>query len=281
MAELDGKTALVTGAAGGLGSAIIRGLLDAGAKVMAADINEKGLVALREANKASGNALATRRLDIAAYQDCASAVAETEQLFGRIDILVNNGALGMGVIRDDHFTHLVGIEEITPEVWDTFFKVNVSGAWYLTRAAVPGMTARRHGRIINVTTSMFTMLRGKFHPYGPSKSALESMSAGHAQEFAQDGITVNVVVPGGPADTAMVPEASGLKRSDLIPPSAMCGPIVWLASDAAAGVTGNRYIAAKWDQKRSVDANRAEAEAPAGWPSLAQAPVWPGGKPKG
>lgn len=280
MPELSGKTALVTGAAGGLGNAIIKGLLEAGAKVMAADINEQGLIALRETNKASGNALATRRLDIAEYQDCASAVAETERLFGRLDILINNGALGMGVIRDDHFHNLVGIEEITPEVWDKFFRVNVSGAWYLTRAAIPGMKARRSGRIINVTTSMFTMLRGKFHPYGPSKSALESMSAGHAQEFAPDGVTVNVVVPGGPADTAMVPGSSGLDRRDLIPPSAMCGPIIWLCSDAAAGVTGNRYIAAKWDVKRSVEANRAEAEAPAGWPSLAQAPVWPGGKPK-
>ena len=57
---------------------------------------------------------------------------------------------------------------------------------------------------------MFTMLRAKFHPYGPSKAAMEAMSAGHAEEFAPDGITVNVVVPGGPADTAMVPARLGL-----------------------------------------------------------------------
>jgi NAD(P)-dependent dehydrogenase (short-subunit alcohol dehydrogenase family) len=105
------------------------------------------------------------------------------------------------------------------------------------------------------------------------------MSAGHAQEFEADGITVNVVVPGGPADTAMVPVASGLKRSDLIPPSAMCGPIVWLCSEAGTGVTGRRYVAAEWKSDRSVDDNRKAAEAPAGWPQLAQAPVWPGGKP--
>ncbi len=278
--ELSGKTALVTGAAGGLGRALIQGLLDAGAKVMAADINEQGLVALAAANVASSNALATRRLDLADAMDCAAAVAATEKLFGHIDILVNNGALGMGVIRDDHFTNLVAIEEISPEVWEKFFRVNVSGAWYLTRAAAAGMKARGSGRIVNVTTSMFTMLRGRFHPYGPSKAALESMSAGHAQEFEPYGITVNVVVPGGPADTAMVPGSSGLDRRDLIPPSAMSGPIVWLCSDAATGVTGNRYVAAKWDQNRSVVANRAEAEAPAGWPSHAGAPVWPGGKPK-
>lgn len=280
MPELSGKTALVTGAAGGLGRAIVKGLLDAGAKVMAADINAQGLVALAETNRSAANALSTIRLDIADHAACEAAVAETERLFGHVDILVNNGALGMGLIRDDHMTNLVGIEEIAPEVWDKFMRINLSGAWYLTRAAVPGMKARRSGRIVTVTTSMFTMLRGKFHPYGPSKAALESMSAGHAEEFEPDGITVNVVVPGGPADTAMVPEASGYKRADLIPPAAMVPPIVWLCSDAGAAITGKRYIAAEWQAGRTLEANRAAAEAPIGWPSLAGAPVWPGGKPK-
>lgn len=280
MPELTGKTALITGAAGGLGRAIVKGMLDAGAKVMAADINAQGLMALVEANKASGNALSTMQLDIADHKACAKAVAETETAFGAVDILINNGALGMGVIRDDHFSNLVEIEEIEPDVWDQFMRVNLNGAWYLTRAAAPGMKARKFGRIINVTTSMFTMLRGRFHPYGPSKAALEAMSAGHAQEFEPYGITVNVVVPGGPADTAMVPEVSGYKRTDLIPPTAMVGPMVWLASEAGTGVTGRRYIAAEWKTGRSVEANRAAAEAPAGWPSLAGAPVWPGGKPK-
>jgi NAD(P)-dependent dehydrogenase (short-subunit alcohol dehydrogenase family) len=276
---LEGKVALVTGGAGGLGRAIIAGLLDAGAQVMAADINEKGLAALAEANKTSANALATIALDISVQTACEQAVRDTEKAFGKIDILINNGALGMGVIRDDHFTDMVSIEEIEPSVWDQMIRVNLNGAWYLTRAVVPGMKSRGLGRIVNVTTSMFTMLRGKFHPYGPSKAALEAMSAGHAQEFEPHGITVNVVVPGGPADTAMVPEASGMKRTDLIPPSAMAGPIVWLCSEAGAGITGRRYVAAQWKPGRSIEENRQAAEAPTGWPSLAQAPVWPGGTP--
>ena len=276
---LDGKVALVTGGAGGLGDAIIAGLLDAGAKVMAADINKAGLAALTERRRSAANALSTIELDISVQKACEKAVADTLAAFGKIDILINNGALGMGVISEEHFTNLVTIDQITPDVWDQMIRVNLNGAWYLTRAVVPGMKAQRSGRIINVTTSMFTMLRGKFHPYGPSKAALEAMSAGHAQEFEPDGITVNVVVPGGPADTAMVPEASGLKRGDLIPPSAMCGPIIWLCSDDGAGVTGRRYVAAEWKAGRSLDDNRKSAEAPAGWPQLATAPVWPGGKP--
>lgn len=177
-------------------------------------------------------------------------------------------------------TNLVDIEEITPAVWDKFVAVNLSGGWYMTRAAVPGMKARKSGRIVNVTTSFFTMLRGRFHPYGPVKAGFEALSAGHAQEFEPYGITVNVVVPGGPADTPMVPAESGYARGDLIPPAAMVPPIVWLASDAGAGVTGRRIVAAKWTAGASLEANRAAAEAPIGWPDLAGAPVWPGGKPQ-
>ena len=280
MAErpLAGQTALVTGAAGGLGRAITRGLLDAGARVMATDIVEAGLAALaREVDSAD---LTTRYLDIADAAACDTAVAETQAAFGALDILVNNGALGMGALRDDHMANLVSIEEITPQVWKQFVDVNLSGGWYLTRAAVPAMKQRRHGRIINVTTSFFTMLRGRFHPYGPVKAGFEAMSAGHAEEFRADGITVNVVVPGGPADTAMVPAASGFKRGDLIPPAAMVPPIVWLCSAAAKDVTGKRYIAAKWQAGQPLATNRAAAEAPIGWPELATAPVWPGGTPK-
>ena len=177
-----------------------------------------------------GQRLATRHLDISDQRACAASVEATRERFGALDILINNGALGMGAIRDDHMTNLVGIEEITPETWDRFVAVNFSGAWYLTRAAVPAMKRTGWGRIITVTTSFFTMLRGKFHPYGPVKAGLEAMAAGHAKEFEGTGITVNVIVPGGPADTPMVPASSGLKREDLIPPVQMTYPLLWLCS---------------------------------------------------
>ena len=281
MPTLGGKTALVTGAAGGLGRAITTGLIAAGARVLATDVDEIGLAGLsREIDAKGGKAsLSTRRLDISRHADCAAAVAACEAELGRLDILVNNGALGMGVIRDDHMTRLVSIDEISPETWDRFVAINLSGGWYMTKAAVPGMKARKSGRIVNVTTSFFTMLRGRFHPYGPVKAGFEAMSAGHAQELEPFGITVNVVVPGGPADTAMVPSASGYERAKLIPPAAMVPPIVWLASDEGSGITGKRYIAASWKAGATLADNRAAAEAPIAWPDLANAPVWPGGKP--
>lgn len=281
-AGLQGRTALVTGAAGGIGTELTRALLKAGASVTAGDVSETILSALKEKMAADGlsGRLLCRAFDVSDNAACVAAVQATEQQFGGLDILVNNAGLGMGAIRDDHFVNLVGIEEIAPEMWDRFVRTNLSGAWYLTRAAVPGMKRKGWGRIVTVTTSMFTMLRGKFHPYGPSKAALEAMSAGHAQEFADDNITVNVIVPGGPTDTPMVPASSGLKREDLIKPVQMTYPLLWLCSAAADGVTGKRYVAAHWAEHAAPEAARAAAEAPIGWPSLAAAPVWPGGKPQ-
>ncbi|HJT07545.1 MAG TPA: SDR family oxidoreductase [Stellaceae bacterium] len=282
MQSLSGRTALVTGAAGGIGRELVRALLRAGANVMAADIADDRLKELVRMTTGEGLAerLVSRSLDISDQRSCVAAVEAARARFGTLDILVNNGALGMGAIRDDHMTNLVSIEEITPEIWDRFVAVNFSGAWYLTRAAVPAMKQAGWGRIVTVTTSFYTMLRGRFHPYGPIKAGLEAMAAGHAKEFDGTGITVNVVVPGGPADTPMVPASSGFNREDLIPPVRMTYPLLWLCSGAADRVTGRRYVAARWDPAAPADAARQASEAPIAWPELAAAPVWPGGTPK-
>lgn len=275
--RLDGRVALVTGAAGGIGREIVRGLSEAGATVVATDVSAEGLERLRAELGRPG--LSTGLLDISDQSACAATVERVRADHGGPDILINNAAVGMGVIRDDHMTRLVEIEEIAPAVWDRFVATNLSGAWYLTQAVVPQMKRAGWGRIVTVTTSFFTMLRGRFHPYGPCKAGLEAMAAGHAAEFAGTGITVNVVVPGGPTDTPFVPESSGFRRSDLIPPSVMAPPVVWLCGGAADGVSGRRYVAASWDAGAPVEDARAASEAPIGWPDLATAPVWPTGDP--
>ncbi|HEX4894607.1 MAG TPA: SDR family NAD(P)-dependent oxidoreductase, partial [Hyphomicrobiaceae bacterium] len=106
---LAGKTAFVTGAAGGLGRTIVGGLISAGARVFATDVDEVVLAALARGIEAKHGKerVLTRRLDISDYTACAQTVAAAEGALGRIDILVNNGALGMGVIRADHMTNLV------------------------------------------------------------------------------------------------------------------------------------------------------------------------------
>jgi NAD(P)-dependent dehydrogenase (short-subunit alcohol dehydrogenase family) len=280
-AEFEGRSVLITGAAGGFGRVLTRAFAERGAHVLAADVAADGLSALADEMKADGIAdrLTTRTVDISDHGACVRAVAAASEPRGHLDILINNGALSMNVISPHHMTEMVEIEAIEPAVWDKFLAVNMSGGWYLTRAAVPGMKKAGWGRIINVTTSFFTMLRGRFHPYGPSKAGFEAMSAGHAQEFAPYGVTVNVVVPGGPSDTAMVPLESGYDRSQLIPTTAMVPPIIWLCSTAADQVTGNRYVAAHWNPGLQPDEARKACEAPIGWPDLAGSPVWPGGKP--
>ena len=279
--ELEGRVAIVTGAAGGFGRELVRGLLGAGARVAALDIDEERLAELAgmHPDEAGTGRLVTRRVDIARYAECEAAVAHTREKLGGLHILVNNGALGMGIIRRDHMTELVEIHEISPEVWDRFVAVNLSGAWYMTRAATDGLLAQGWGRIISVTTSFFTMLRGKFHPYSPPKAGLEAMAAGHAKEFAGTGVTVNVVVPGGPADTPMVPEESGIDRALMVPPSAMVPPVLWLCSEAGGAWTGHRYIAGDWDAAADSAAAAAGCRAPIGWEVLAGSPVWPGGRP--
>jgi NAD(P)-dependent dehydrogenase (short-subunit alcohol dehydrogenase family) len=280
MSSLNGKVAIITGAAGGFGQVLVRAFLEAGARVAALDVDEGRL---RELSGALGSAYENRFLglsaDIADYAACERAIAQTRSVLGGVHILINNGALGMGIIRTDCMTRLIDIEEITPAMWQRFVAVNFSGAWNMTRAVIPHLRAQRWGRIVSVTTSFFTMLRGGFQPYGPTKAGLEAMAAAHAQEFSGSGITVNVVVPGGPADTPMVPPESGFKRDELISPHVMPPPMLFLCSEEAGTITGNRYVASHWDSRLPPAEAEARCRAPIAWMQLAQSPIWPGGKP--
>ena len=274
--DLKGRVAVVTGAAGGFGRVFTRSLLEAGAKVAALDVAEDPLVAFADTLKADGlgAGLMTHACDIGVYGARAEAIERVRTEFGDPDILVNNAALGMGVIRADHMTNLVSIDDLA-EIWDQFVAVNLSGGWYLTKLTAPAMLSQGWGRIFDVTTSFFTMLRGKFHPYGPSKAGFEAMAAGHAQEFEGTGVTVNVIVPGGPSDTAMVPPEYDVPRDQLIPTTAMLGPFEFLLSEAGAEVTGKRFIAANWDRSKPIEDARAASESPIAWPDLTKTAVWP------
>jgi NAD(P)-dependent dehydrogenase (short-subunit alcohol dehydrogenase family) len=272
---------IVTGAAGGIGRVVTRAFLEHGVRVAAFDVAEVALSELSTELEAAGHGgrFLTHEVDVSDWRACEAAIAETLDTLGGLHVLVNNATLGMGVVRTDHMTNLVRIEELTPEVWDAFGGVNFSGAWYMTRFAAPHRREQGWGRVIDVTTSFFTMLRGSFHPYGPVKAAMEAMAAGHARELEGTGVTVNVVVPGGPADTAMIPEQSGLRRDDLIDPGVMAHPMLWLCTDAADAITGNRYVAARWDTSLPPAQAAAGCAAPIAWPELAQSPVGPGGRP--
>ncbi len=276
--ELNGRVALITGAAGGIGQALARGFVGAGLNVALCDTAKDGLDRLQ--NELGADRTIALALDVSDPAACRDAVARTIARFGRLDVLVNNAAIGMSTVREDHMRRVVQIEDIAPELWARFMAVNLSGPFNMAHAAVPGMRAQKFGRIINVTTSFFTMLNPGFSPYGPAKSGLEAFSASLAGELKGTGITVNVVVPGGPTDTPMVPDDGSIERSQMIRPEKMAPPMLHLASDAGSGITGMRFVAAKWDAALPVVEAMAASGAPAGWPELAKSPVWPGGGPK-
>ena len=279
---LSDKCVMITGAAGGIGYALTEGFLRAGARVVAMDVSEAALARLvsnMTMQRLGRGTLLPLETDVSDAQACQSAVESALETFGQLDALINNAALGMGLVRSDHMTNLVATDELTPELWDRFISVNLSGAWYLSYYAFAHMRERGFGRVINVSTSFFTMLRSGFQPYGPAKAAMEAMSASHAAEFQGSGVTVNVVVPGGPADTPMVPTEAPFERGDLVAPARMFPPMAWLIGEAGDDVTGNRYIAANWDPQLPALEAAAAAGSPTAWPDLAQNPVWPGGKP--
>ncbi|MBL6615208.1 MAG: SDR family oxidoreductase [Reyranella sp.] len=276
--DLNDRVALITGAAGGIGQALARAFVAAGLRVALCDTAKDGLRLLQ--GELGAERTIALPLDVSDPAACRDSVARTIARFGRLDVLVNNAAIGMSVVREDHMRRVVQIEDITPELWARFMAVNLSGPFNMAHAAVPGMRAQKFGRIINVTTSFFTMLNPGFSPYGPAKSGLEAWSASLAGELLGTGITVNVVVPGGPTDTPMVPDDGSIERSQMIRPQKMAPPMLHLASDAGSAVTGMRFVAAEWDAAVPVAEAMAASGAPAGWPELARSPVWPGGGPK-
>src|SRR5262245_16428973 len=123
--SLNGKVAIVTGAAGGFGRVLVPALLAEGAKVSALDVNETGLGALANALPSeSRQRVLVKLTDISDYAACEHAVANTIAELGGLHIVINNGALGMGAIRADHMLKRVGIREITPEMWQRFVSTN-------------------------------------------------------------------------------------------------------------------------------------------------------------
>jgi NAD(P)-dependent dehydrogenase (short-subunit alcohol dehydrogenase family) len=266
------ETILLTGAAGGLGSVMTAALIEAGHSIAALDRNTAALDRLADKLKVARERLLLLTADVSVEAECKIAVEKTATHFGRIEGLINNAGIGMSSIRPDAETRHPGIEELSTEVWDRFFAINVRGPMLLTRAATPHMKNLGWGRVVNNTTSYKTMLR--VLPYGATKSALESMSAVWAAQLDGSGITVNVLVPGGPTDTPFISDGAGWARDTMLNPQIMAAPIRWLMSDAANGINGLRFTAGAWDGALAPEAAAKGASRRIGWPELVPATGW-------
>ena len=266
------RSVLVTGGASGIGKAIAAALLADGHGVTVLDVSESNLEACRAELEAAGRVRlvhgATTR-----EADCEAAVARAVEAFGGLQVLVNNAGIGMSSLRPDAEVNHPPIEELTPEIWHRFLDTNLVGHVRMTRAAIGALKAGGWGRIINNTTSYLSMLR--VQPYGAVKSALESTSAVWAKELEASGITVNVVVPGGPTDPPFVAEI-GIPREKMLRPEVMVPPVRWLVSREADGVTGRRFVGGHWDPELPPAAAAAKVARSIGWPELTGDVIWLG-----
>jgi len=266
------RVVLLTGAAGGIGCAITDALLVAGHSVAAVDRDQAALGRLSARHGGANDRLQPIVSDLATAAGCQSAVAAARARFGAIEAVINNAGIGMSSIRPDAELRAPGIDELTPEIWDGFMAIFVRAPLMLVRAALPDMRGGGFGRIVNNTTSYVTMLR--VLPYGAAKAALESMSAVWAKELDGSGVTVNVLVPGGPTDTPLIADGSGWPRDRMLRPQIMGPPAAWLVSDEASEFSGRRITAARWDAKLKPADAAARASRAIGWPELSADAVW-------
>ena len=275
---LDGKVAIVTGAGRGLGQVMTLGLLEAGARVAAVEIDAP---ALEETESAADQRGAGERIqgvvaDITRDDSAPKIVRATTEHFGRLDILVNNAGINTSLLRPEG--QLVGkFWDVTPTEFRRVIDVNVVATFLMTRAALPVLLKQGWGRIINVTTSLDTMYRANMQPYGGSKAANEAHLLAMAQELEGSGVSANVLVPGGAANTRLVSRAQEPDRAKLIPPEVMVAPLIWLCSNASDGVNGQRFIGMRWDKNLPPEEAAKNAGAPMAWQQLGRQAIMPGG----
>ena len=282
MAEgpLQGKVAMITGAASpiGLGHAMTVALVRAGARVALLDLHDAWLAqSAAEMHMIGGKDCALPlRVDITDPAAAAQAVHQTIAALGGLHILINNAGISPRAAEFTAAAPSTNFWDVSTTVWSRVIAVNLSGAFFMSRAVVGHLMDQGWGRIISVTTSMDTMWRKGGTPYGPSKAGHEALVAAMAQELDGTGVTANVLVPGGATYTNMTASNPAYDREKLIQPDVMQAPVVWLASEASNGLNGRRIIAYFWDERLPLEARLEKASAPAAWPQLGRQAIFPG-----
>lgn len=253
--SLKGRSVIVTGGGRGLGKEMTLALASAGAHVMATAANSLDELNTLKHEAGSVGRVETMLADAAIYSDCEKVVAATREAFGSVHCLVNNAGRGMRLVSETFTTKPCLFWETPPEHWKTIIECNINGPFNMARAVTPLLVGQGFGKIINISTSLQTMTRTGYSPYGPSKAALEAASQVWAADLADTGVTVNVLLPGGATDTALLPDMVNKRGADgqLLHPSLMRAPIMWLCADDSNGHSAERYIAKNWTLDTTPD----------------------------
>lgn len=242
MRGLEGKTVIVTGGGGGIGSATCRRFAQEGAKVAVFDMNLAAADQVAAEIRAGGGLAQAFQCDITRRDQVDAAVASTTSALGPVDVLVNNAGW-------DVFKPFVKTE---PAEWERLIAINLTGALHMLHAVLPGMSERKAGRIVNVASDAARGGSSGEAVYSACKGGLVALSKTLAREHARHGITVNVVCP-GPTDTALLAgvaegardpakliEAfrSAIPLGRLGQPDDLASTIAFFGSDDASFITG-------------------------------------------
>ena len=236
--DLTGTRALVTGGGSGLGLALARGLARAGSQIVLNGRNREKLAAAAAALAHEGIEASLAPFDVTDADEVAAGIAAVERA-GPVDILVNNAAVNQRK----------PLEDFTPQEWRALMAANLDGPFLVTRALLPGMKARRRGKIINICSIASDLGRPNIVPYAASKGAVKMLTRALAVELASANIQVNAIAPGffktemnapliaDPEFSAWVARRTPAGRWGE--PSELAGAAVFLASSAADYVTGH------------------------------------------
>ncbi|NLB31680.1 MAG: 2-hydroxycyclohexanecarboxyl-CoA dehydrogenase [Alcaligenaceae bacterium] len=242
MQNLQDKTVIVTGGAGGIGSATCRRFAEAGAKVAVFDMNLDAATKVAEEIKAAGGQAAAFKCDITNRTEVDAAVAGTIETLGPVDVLVNNA--GWDVFKP--------FLKTVPEEWEKLIAINLTGALNMLHSVLPGMVERNSGRVVTVASDAARGGSSGEAVYSACKGGLVSLSKTLAREHSRHNITFNVVCP-GPTDTALLADVaegardpaklieafrSAIPLGRLGQPDDLAGAIVFFGSDAASFITG-------------------------------------------